>query len=141
LGYAVRAKGVRKLLLVISIAECLVTKRFISLVTAAILFGAGAVLISPPAQADSPGCVTKHEYQRTTRGTDVRTAHRIYDTNGRFLDGGAGGYARRYGFCAKAQRQARANTFTVIYTWRSDGSVRSYSRYCGRTFEQGRSCF
>ena len=52
-----------------------------------------------PARADTPGCVSEGEYLRVAHGMAKATVHRIFDIKGRFLDGGAGGYARGYRQC------------------------------------------
>jgi hypothetical protein len=45
------------------------------------------------------GCVTRAEFRRVRRGMTKARVHRIFDTRGRFADGGAGGYSRVYRSC------------------------------------------
>jgi hypothetical protein len=50
------------------------------------LMTAGAVLVSlapaGPAQADTPGCVTKAEFGRVHNGMPKKKVHRIFDARG-----------------------------------------------------------
>lgn len=52
--------------------------------------GAGAalalgstVVVSSPAAADTPGCVTKSEFRKVRKDMKRERVHRIFDTNGR----------------------------------------------------------
>jgi hypothetical protein len=49
--------------------------------------------------AASRGCVTRAEFRRVKHGMKKSRVHRIFDTSGRFADGGAGGYSRVYSSC------------------------------------------
>jgi hypothetical protein len=100
-----------------------------SLVTfcSAVTIVAGATVVFASAgYADTPHCVTQAELQRVVTGTQIKHAHQIFDTHGWFLDGGAGGFARRYEFCYPAQRRAGTSNFTIIYVWKRDDSIRVY---------------
>jgi hypothetical protein len=54
---------------------------------------------APTASADTPRCVTRGEFDRVQHGMRKARVHRIFDTRGFFLDGGAGGYAGAYWRC------------------------------------------
>jgi hypothetical protein len=86
--------------------------RLISVLGAAVL--AVSVPVGPPAgaAAEAPataqvqaqaqaagGCVTKREWRRARTRMPRARVHRIFDTNGRFLHGHAGGYSRGYNPC------------------------------------------
>ena len=49
----------------------------ISLVTALVSLGG-----TPPAQADTPRCVSRHEYSRVVKGMTMTKVHNIFDTAG-----------------------------------------------------------
>jgi hypothetical protein len=50
-------------------------------------------------QAAKRGCVTRAEFRRVKRGMKKARVRRIFDTRGRFADGGGGGYSRVYRSC------------------------------------------
>lgn len=54
---------------------------------------------APAASADTPRCVTFKEFRQVDRGMTKAKVHRIFDINGQFADGAAGGYTRYYGSC------------------------------------------
>ncbi len=59
--------------------------------------------VAPAAQAHDGGeqrCVSRHEWQHIHRSMKKWRVHRIFDVRGRFVDGFAGGYTRRYRPCA-----------------------------------------
>ena len=93
----------------------------------------GAVILAGPSHADTPRCVTKAEFRDAPIGTRMHRAHSIFDTDVRFLDGGAGGFARRYRFCGGASRDARTSRFTIIYEARCNGANRSTLSTAGET--------
>lgn len=41
-----------------------------------------ALVVVPTAAADTPGCVSKHEYARVAKGMTMTQVHRIFDTEG-----------------------------------------------------------
>lgn len=93
----------------IQVAE--VGKRVRLSARAVVVFGlafstAIAGLAVTPAAGDSPGCVTKREYLRVRSGLTKAAVHAIFDTHGRFGDGGAGGYSRIYPRCHDRARIA-----------------------------------
>jgi hypothetical protein len=58
--------------------------------------------MTAPAQAHDGGksrCVTQHEWHHAKRGMRKARVHRIFDSRGRFYDGGAGGFTREYQPC------------------------------------------
>jgi hypothetical protein len=71
--------------------------RRLALATAAALLLSTAPL--GPAQADTPGCVTKGEFKRAKKGMKQVRVHRIFDTSG--FDTGLGDLeTRHYDPCA-----------------------------------------
>jgi hypothetical protein len=62
-------------------------------------------------------CVTRHEWRHVKIGMRKSRVHAIFDTRGRFVDGFAGGYTRRYKPCA----------------WNGGTDVRLYVSYDGDT--------
>ncbi len=116
-------------------------RRLASILAAAVLLSSGGVVLAATsAHADTAGCVTKAEYRRADKGTKIRRAHRIFDTRGLFIDGGAGGFARGYRFCNRTQRATGTRRFTIIYAARAR-SIRVNTRYCGPTYDRRRNCF
>ena len=84
----------------------------------------GVVVLAPPAQADTPGCVTKTEFRAVKKGDKKMRVHRIFDTRGEFADGFAGGYTRWYPSCrAVASGGSDAGAY-VSYQWLKDGTFR-----------------
>jgi hypothetical protein len=84
---------------------------------------AGGLLISlaspaAPAQADTPGCVTKPEFSRVQTGMLKEGVHRIFDTRGS-LTGLGTSEIRHYKPCKAAG--------VVQVTYRSNGRVESKS--------------
>jgi hypothetical protein len=68
----------------------------VTLVSAA-LVSAGAVL---PASADTPRCVSRHEYDRIAKGMTMTKVHKIFDTKGVETGlGGDSGQLRYYDTC------------------------------------------
>jgi hypothetical protein len=68
----------------------------VTLVSAA-LVSAGAAL---PASADTPRCVSRHEYDRIAKGMSMTKVHKIFDTAGTETGlGGGSGTLRYYGTC------------------------------------------
>jgi hypothetical protein len=59
----------------------------------------GVAVIAGPASADTPGCVTRAEFDRVHKGMTKKRVHRIFDFHGIFHDGHAGGYTRAYSRC------------------------------------------
>jgi len=59
--------------------------------------------IGPTDSADSR-CVTLKEYRRVHKNDKKPRVHSVFDTHGRFGDGGAGGYTRLYQFCKRPHR-------------------------------------
>ena len=81
----------------------------IRLSRAAVGVASAALVVSPlafisPAQADTPGCVTRAEYRAVTKGMTKARVHKIFDTDGRRQAiSTSGGYAfeiRSYKTCA-----------------------------------------
>lgn len=67
---------------------------------------------SPPASADTPGCVSGAEYRRVHDGMTRGAVHRLFDTKGRNLfenPGAVHNSAREYRMCA-AFRAATGDT-------------------------------
>ncbi|WP_231263280.1 hypothetical protein [Nocardioides alpinus] len=63
-----------------------------------------AVLLSlgglPPSSADTPGCVSRHEYDRVAKGMSMTKVHAIFDTEGAETNlGGGSGELRYYDTC------------------------------------------
>ncbi len=73
--------------------------RLAAALLASALLGGGLVAATAPAQADTPGCVSKPKVRRIEKGMTKKHVHRIFDTAGRFADGAAGGYTRGYRYC------------------------------------------
>lgn len=90
--------------------------RRVALATAGVLLltmGPGA-----PAQADTPGCVTKGEFKRAKKGTPKAKVHRIFDTEG--FDTGLGDLeTRHYDPCNAGG--------VVQVTYRANGRLKSKS--------------
>lgn len=59
------------------------------------------------AHADTPGCVTEAEFLAVRNGLPRAQVNQIFDTDGRFLDGGAGGFVRSYRRCSSATGTVR----------------------------------
>lgn len=62
----------------------------------------GTSITAPAVAHDGGGsrCVTKHEWRHVKVGMRKARVHAIFDIRGRFADGHAGGYTRRYRPCA-----------------------------------------
>jgi hypothetical protein len=68
----------------------------VTLITVAFV-GAGVPL---PASADTPRCVSRHEYDRITKGMTMTKVHKIFDTKGVETGlGGDSGQLRYYDTC------------------------------------------
>ncbi|WP_457185337.1 hypothetical protein [Nocardioides sp. P5_E3] len=52
-----------------------------------------------PAQADTPGCVSRHEFNRVVKGMTMTRAHRIFDIEGVVTGLGTPNELRYYGTC------------------------------------------
>src|SRR4051794_29969573 len=62
-------------------------KTYGSVITTAVLACSSMLSGAGPASADSPGCVTHHEYHRAVKGSTTEPdAHRIFDTTGKKVD-------------------------------------------------------
>jgi hypothetical protein len=75
----------------------------LSALTASIALIALPLSVAGPAEADSPGCVTRAEYGRVTQGMARGKVHDIFDTKGRSLfenPGRVHNSAREYRMCA-----------------------------------------
>lgn len=89
------------------------------------------------ASADSPGCVTRAEYERVHDGMRKARVHRIFDTRGRFGDGGAGGYSRLYTECHPRGGDGCTNieysTYSPAHPKRYTARVasKSWNGWCG----------
>lgn len=87
------------------------------------LLTAGMILVVPlgsvgPAQADTPGCVTKGEFARAKKGMLKARVHRIFDTSG--SETGLGDFeTRHYDPCAAGG--------VVQVTYRDNGRLKSKS--------------
>ena len=90
-----------------------------ALALGAIVMVGSTVSASPAAAHDgsATSCVTQHEWRHVQAGMTKARAHAIFDTTGRFVDGFAGGYTRRYRPCA----------------WNGGTDVRLYVSYNGFT--------
>ena len=73
-----------------------------SLTLAAVLFVGSTVGVSTAEahDASASSCVTQHEWRHAKKGVKKGRVHAIFDTRGKFADGFAGGYTRRYKPCA-----------------------------------------
>lgn len=120
-------------------------RRFVVALVIAVVVSANGVISQSSVRADTQGCVTKREFRQAQRDTGIRRVHRIFDTRGWFIDGGAGGFVRGYKFCPQARRLAGARSFKIIYhanvkdlkvVW-----VRVWLKYCGPTYAARRACF
>jgi hypothetical protein len=71
-----------------------VTRKFGSVLAGTVLVS-GVVLVGSPAQADTPGCVTKTEFRSVEHGWKKARVHRVFDTRGHqtYYDSG-GAYSR-----------------------------------------------
>lgn len=54
---------------------------------------------APTAQADTPRCVSRHEYNRVTKGMTMTKVHQIFDIEGTVTGLGAPNELRYYGTC------------------------------------------
>ena len=71
-----------------------------------------------PVQADTPGCVTKAEFKRATKGMLKARVHRIFDTEG-FKTGLGDLETRHYSPCAAGG--------VVQVTYRDNGRLKAKS--------------
>ena len=79
----------------------------------------GEVMVTVgPASADTPGCVTKHEFKRVHQGMIKKRVDRIFDIHGELVDhiDVANGFFQTYRTC-------QPRHFVGI-TYKRDGSVR-----------------
>ena len=73
-------------------------KRFLS----ALAIGVASVtLVVPAAQADTPGCVSKGEFDHVHTGMSMSRVHRLFDTNGRLGVAASGFSIRKYRPCPR----------------------------------------
>ncbi|MFC7361658.1 hypothetical protein [Nocardioides astragali] len=69
---------------------------------AAILVAFTATTVAVPmAQADTPRCVSRHEYDRVTKGMTMTKVHKIFDTAGSETGLGAPNLLYHYRPCTK----------------------------------------
>jgi hypothetical protein len=54
---------------------------------------------TPIARADTPGCVSRREYNRVTKGMTMTKVHNIFDTEGQLTGLGAPNELRYYETC------------------------------------------
>jgi len=83
-----------------------IVKRRIAAVAAGVLAVTGFGVMTP-AQADSPGCVTRAEYRAVDKGMLKSKVHRIFDTNGKRLyinHGQVTNEGREYRVCRHPRR-------------------------------------
>ena len=74
--------------------------RALAVLTAGVVLAlVGGTAISPPATADTPGCVTKKEYRKIHKGVTKKRVHRIFDTSRNWGTGGGAVYTRTYQSC------------------------------------------
>lgn len=100
------------------------------------LVAAGLFALTPmaPASADTPGCVTRAEFQRVDRGMLNRRVHRIFDTDGRLSSssrGGGGDSWREYRVCRSwgSPRWSDVSINFDNYSFRNRGpGMRLYSK-------------
>ncbi len=92
---------------------------FTVLALAAVVMVGSAVTASTAEAHDgsATSCVTRHEWRHVKAGMKKARVHAIFDSRGRFVDGFAGGYTRRYRPCA----------------WNGGTDVRLYVSYDGFT--------
>ncbi len=91
----------------------------IALALAAVVM-VGSMFAASTAEAhdgSATSCVTRHEWRHAKVGMKQARVHAIFDSRGRFVDGFAGGYTRRYRPCA----------------WNGGTDVRLYVSYDGLT--------
>lgn len=71
--------------------------------TASIALVIAPLVVVQPAQADTPGCVSRQEYRKARNGTTRGKVHRIFDISGMSLFENTGrqhNSAREYRMCA-----------------------------------------
>jgi hypothetical protein len=56
-------------------------------------------VLAAPAIADTPGCVSRHEYDRIAKGMAMERVHKIFDTEGVETGLGGSGELRYYNTC------------------------------------------
>lgn len=67
-------------------------------ILATVLLGATLTVV-PPAAADSPGCVSRVEYDNLLRGLSTEQVGGRFDTYGRYLSSGSENFRRGYRPC------------------------------------------
>jgi len=72
--------------------------------TAGLAVGSGFVGIQAWAFADSPACVSRAEYHQVQHGWTRRHVQRVFDVEGRKVDGFAGGFTKAYRGCGSGWR-------------------------------------
>lgn len=70
-----------------------------ALAAAALSLGLSPLVAVAPAQADTPGCVTRTEFSKVVRGMTMPRVHRIFDTRGVENFRGFGSTTREYTPC------------------------------------------
>ena len=58
-----------------------------------------SVGVASPAGADTPGCVSRHEFTRVSKGMTMTRVHGIFDTEGKATGLGAPNQLRYYKTC------------------------------------------
>jgi CRISPR/Cas system CMR-associated protein Cmr3 (group 5 of RAMP superfamily) len=74
-------------------------KKILTGFAAAAVMASGVVASAPAASADTAGCVSKTEYKKVSKGTNMQRVHRIFDTAGRQSYVGYGSQLREYKPC------------------------------------------
>jgi len=92
--------------------------------------------VAAPANADTPGCVSRVEFRQVHQGMTKARVQSIFDTKGFFVTGGGGGYVKGYKQCrntvprywwCQANIEYAVNGRNVarvsIKTWKADCSI------------------
>ena len=74
-------------------------KRAAIIVASGLLASSAPIISASPAMADTPGCVTEHEFNRVHRGMPMARVHEIFDTAGRVASRDANRMHRYYKIC------------------------------------------
>lgn len=96
-----------------------------AIVTALMVLGAPLALPVAPAQADTPGCVTRGEYYQVHKGVRMKRVHAIFDTRGRWA---ARGPSKYYRICGVSGPIARHGV-QVVYRKGTKGYWRVVAKY------------
>jgi hypothetical protein len=73
-------------------------KRTLTALAAAIIVAAPSAVVSP-AEAGTPGCVTKREFRAVKKGWHRDRVHNRFDASGRIVSQGGGYVTREYRSC------------------------------------------